>query len=76
MQRINVLSLRHEKFIRNRVNLSLDVSFRNEIPSWLSRVVLVTLVDATVSTILRVVLPFVKRLTYSGDDVTREESKI
>lgn len=57
------------------VNLLLDVSFRNEILSWL-RIVLVTLVDTTVSTVLRVVLSFVKRLTYSGDDVTREESKI
>lgn len=53
--------------------LSSDISLRNNIPSWLSRIVLVTLVDATV---LRVVLPFVKRLTYFGDDVTREESKI
>lgn len=79
MQRVNAGFRRLEKFIRNWVNLPLDVSFRNEIPSWLSRVVLVTLVDATVSTastVLRVVLPFVKRLTYSSDDVTREESKI
>ena len=68
-----------EKFIYRTdgegVNLLLDVSFRNEILSWL-RIVLVTLVDTTVSTVLRVVLSFVKRLTYSGDDVTREESKI
>lgn len=72
----NFLLLGLEKFIYRTdgegVNLLLDVSFRNEILSWL-RIVLVTLVDTTV---LRVVLSFVKRLTYSGDDVTREESKI
>ena len=75
----NFLLLGLEKFIYRTdgegVNLLLDVSFRNEILSWL-RIVLVTLVDTTVSTVLRVVLSFVKRLTYSGDDVTREESKI